>query len=138
MRCADSGKRFSLRASEEGSTAASSNADRAGSVCRKQGSEAWGQYSRPRKKIKCAIKIGLGKKLNLVYTRVMNKQNATGRAEVRTYQMVAGNGRPIRKATMVVLADGTEYRFTEKMGKREAMRQVMLQQTKNNWAGLAQ
>ena len=51
--------------------------------------------------------------------------------------MVTGNGRPIRKATMVVLADGTEYRFTEKMGKKEAMRQVMLQQTKNSWQGLA-
>lgn len=67
----------------------------------------------------------------------MNNTNTTGRAEVRTYQMVTGNGRPIRKATMVVLADGTEYRFTEKMGKKEAMRQVMLQQTKNSWQGLA-
>lgn len=57
-------------------------------------------------------------------------------ATVKTYQLVAGNGRPIRKATMVVLADGTEYRFTEKMTKKDALRQVMMQQTNGGYSAL--
>lgn len=43
---------------------------------------------------------------------------------VSTYQLVASNGRPIRKATKVTFADGREVRFTERMSKREALRQA--------------
>lgn len=44
--------------------------------------------------------------------------------QISTYQMVANNGRPIRKATKITFSDGHEIRFTEKMSKREALRQV--------------
>jgi len=43
---------------------------------------------------------------------------------VTTYQLVASNGRPIRKATKVTFADGREVRFTERLSKREAIRQA--------------
>jgi hypothetical protein len=45
-------------------------------------------------------------------------------AEVGTYQMVASNGRPVRKATKVTYPDGTVVRFTERMGKRDALAQA--------------
>ena len=47
--------------------------------------------------------------------------------EVRNYSLLAANGRKIRTATMVVFVDGTEVRFTERMSKREALRQATTQ-----------
>jgi hypothetical protein len=41
--------------------------------------------------------------------------------KVETYQLVAGNGRPVRKATKVVFPDGVEVRFMEKLSKRRAI-----------------
>lgn len=46
---------------------------------------------------------------------------------VETYNLKAGNGRHIRIATLVRLPDGTEIRFTERMGKREALRQAQFE-----------
>ncbi len=43
---------------------------------------------------------------------------------VTTYQLIASNGRPIRKATKVTFADGREVRFTELLSKRDAIRQA--------------
>jgi hypothetical protein len=43
---------------------------------------------------------------------------------VGTYQLVAGNGRPIRKATVVTFPDGEEIRFIEKLPKRKAIEQA--------------
>lgn len=47
--------------------------------------------------------------------------------EVRNYELLARNGRKIRTATMVVFPDGREVRFTERMSKREAIRQAQIQ-----------
>lgn len=43
---------------------------------------------------------------------------------VETYQLVAGNGRPIRKATVVTFDDGEEVRFIEKLPKGQAIEQA--------------
>jgi len=43
---------------------------------------------------------------------------------VETYDLIAANGRPIRKATRVVMPDGRVVSFTERLGKREALRQA--------------
>lgn len=48
--------------------------------------------------------------------------------KVETYNLTASNGRHIRKATKVTRPDGTEIRFTEKMSKREAIRQAAFHQ----------
>jgi hypothetical protein len=44
--------------------------------------------------------------------------------KVETYTMLAGNGRKVRKATMVTLTSGRVIRFTERMPKRDAIRQA--------------
>lgn len=44
---------------------------------------------------------------------------------VKTYQLTAGNGRPIRNATKVVLPDGREIAFTERMSKRDVLKQAL-------------
>jgi len=54
-------------------------------------------------------------------------------AKVETFRLVAANGRPIRKATKVVLADGREIRFVEKMTKGEALRNVQYQIDQGNF-----
>ena len=48
---------------------------------------------------------------------------------VSGYVLRSPNGRKIRAATMVTFADSTEVRFTERMGKREALRQAEVQQS---------
>lgn len=53
-------------------------------------------------------------------------------ATVSTYQLIAGNGRPIRRATQVLLADGRRVRFIEKMSKREALSNVNYQIERGN------
>lgn len=50
----------------------------------------------------------------------------TGSIRVETYQLIAGNGRPIRKATAVVFPDGKVVRFTERMGRGQAVAQAMV------------
>lgn len=50
--------------------------------------------------------------------------------KVETYQMIASNGRPIRKATKVVFENGQEVRFTEKMTKQQAIEQGQYQLSK--------
>ena len=46
----------------------------------------------------------------------------TNSPKVQSYNLTASNGRHIRVATMVILADGTEIRFMEKLTKAEALR----------------
>ena len=48
-------------------------------------------------------------------------------AEVETFQLVAANGRPIRKATKVVLSDGREIRFIERTSKADALKNAAYQ-----------
>lgn len=43
---------------------------------------------------------------------------------VGTYQLVAGNGRKIRKATVVTFADGEEVRFIDRLPKGRAIEQA--------------
>jgi hypothetical protein len=45
-------------------------------------------------------------------------------ARAETYNLTASNGRHIRKATKVVFDSGHEVRFTERLSKREALRQA--------------
>lgn len=54
------------------------------------------------------------------------RKNPRGRpiARVKDYQLIARNGRPIRKATMVIFQDGRTVRFVERLGKKEAIRQA--------------
>lgn len=49
---------------------------------------------------------------------------------VSTYQLKTSTGRHIRQATQVVCPDGTVIRFTEKMGKAQAIKQAQYQQGK--------
>lgn len=44
--------------------------------------------------------------------------------KVQTYELKTATGRPIRKATQVVYPCGKVVRLTEKMTKKEALRQV--------------
>jgi hypothetical protein len=44
--------------------------------------------------------------------------------EVETYDLRTASNRPIRKATRVLFADGTVIAFTERLSKREAIRQA--------------
>ena len=47
--------------------------------------------------------------------------------QLSDYALVSQNGRRIRTATQVTLADGGVIRFTEKLSKREAMRNAQHQ-----------
>jgi hypothetical protein len=47
--------------------------------------------------------------------------------KTETYNLKAANGRHIRQATKVILDDGTEIRFTEKMTQAEAEREAARQ-----------
>jgi hypothetical protein len=49
----------------------------------------------------------------------------TATATVESYNLQASNGRHIRTATRVRFADGRVVSFTEKMSKREALRQAV-------------
>ena len=51
---------------------------------------------------------------------------ATHIMRVETYQLLASNGRPIRKATRVVMENGRVIRWTERISKREALRTAIL------------
>ncbi len=44
--------------------------------------------------------------------------------QVKPYSLFARNGRRIRTATMVILPDGREVKFMDKMSKREALAQA--------------
>jgi len=44
--------------------------------------------------------------------------------KVETYTLRAGTGRKIRRATRVVLPDGRVISFTERLSRREALRQA--------------
>ena len=48
---------------------------------------------------------------------------------VETYQLVASNGNPIRKATKVIFPDGQEVRFMERVNKRNALEQAKRRHT---------
>jgi hypothetical protein len=52
---------------------------------------------------------------------------ATKQMTVKDYTLVARNGRKIRVATMVILSDGTEIKFTERLSKRAAIRNAEYQ-----------
>jgi len=43
---------------------------------------------------------------------------------VITYNLIAGNGKKIRKATKVIFASGGEIKFTEMLSKKEAVKQA--------------
>lgn len=45
---------------------------------------------------------------------------------VKTYTMKTASGKNIRQATMVII-DGREIRFTEKMSKKEAIKNALHQ-----------
>jgi len=47
--------------------------------------------------------------------------------KVELYNLRAGNGNHIRKATKVTMDDGKVYRFMERLSKKEAVRQVKYQ-----------
>jgi hypothetical protein len=47
--------------------------------------------------------------------------------EVSTYDLRAGNGKHVRVATQVVINGTTTLKFTEKLSKREAIRQANIQ-----------
>lgn len=49
---------------------------------------------------------------------------------VENYNLVATNGRHIRKATKVIYDDGKEIRFVEKVSKKEAIRNAIYQRDK--------
>lgn len=49
----------------------------------------------------------------------------TNVSKVETRRLVAGNGRHIRMATVVVFEDGVEVQFTERMSKRAAVEQAV-------------
>lgn len=44
--------------------------------------------------------------------------------KVETYQLMTTNGDPIRKATRVIFTDGYQVSFTEKLPKKEAIKQA--------------
>lgn len=46
--------------------------------------------------------------------------------QVTSYRLTAANGRHIRMATKIILNDGKEVRFLEKLSRREAIRQLQL------------
>jgi predicted nucleic acid-binding protein len=46
----------------------------------------------------------------------------TAAAKVETYRLTAANGRHIRMATRVVLANGEVINFIDRMSKRDALR----------------
>ena len=46
---------------------------------------------------------------------------------VKTYRLVASNGRHIRMATKVILPDGSEIKFLDKLSHREAIEQAKLE-----------
>lgn len=52
---------------------------------------------------------------------------STTNAKVETYRLTAANGRHIRLATQVVLANGEVVRFTERMPKRQALAQAAVE-----------
>lgn len=45
-------------------------------------------------------------------------------AQVDTYRLVAANGRPIRKASKVILEDGRVFKFLDLLSKKEALANV--------------
>jgi hypothetical protein len=49
---------------------------------------------------------------------------STETATVEDYTIYTATGRRVRTATKVTFADGEVIRFTERMGKREALRQA--------------
>lgn len=53
--------------------------------------------------------------------------------KVENYKLTASNGKHIRIATKVILDNGEEIRFIERLSKKEAIRQVILKQ---NWKAL--
>ncbi len=44
--------------------------------------------------------------------------------EVKTYTLFTSSGRHIRKATKVILPNGKEIRFMEKLSKKRAIREI--------------
>ncbi len=52
--------------------------------------------------------------------------------EASSYNLKASNGRHVRIATMVTFDDGRIIRFTERLSKREAIRQAKYQRRKQD------
>jgi hypothetical protein len=50
---------------------------------------------------------------------------AVANSNVETYLMRTASGRPIRQATLVRFDNGRVVQFTERMSKREAVRQAL-------------
>lgn len=51
-------------------------------------------------------------------------------AKVEDYKLLTGSGRYIRKATKVILKNGKEISFIEKLGKKEAIKNALYQLNK--------
>jgi len=45
--------------------------------------------------------------------------------KIQNYRLYASNGKYIRIATKVILDDGREIKFIEKMSKKQAMKQLI-------------
>ena len=56
--------------------------------------------------------------------RPLIRSAAAEAPRVETYDLIAANGRPIRKATRVVMPDGRVISFAERLSRREALRQA--------------
>ena len=58
------------------------------------------------------------------HARVCHTRGMTQTGTVEVYTLIAATGRKIRQATLVRFSDGSVVHFTEKMSKREALRQA--------------
>jgi hypothetical protein len=57
--------------------------------------------------------------------------NPKGAPKVETYRLMTAGGRSIRKATRVVFSDGRKVEFTDRIPKRQAIKQAMAQLGRN-------
>lgn len=63
----------------------------------------------------------------MAHNKHISRAETEKRMKVETYTLKTSTGRQIRKATQVVFPCGKIVRFTEKMTKKEALRQVVVQ-----------
>lgn len=57
----------------------------------------------------------------------LNERHTKMTAKVETYELKTATGKHIRKATKVTLDNGTVIKFTERMSKRDALKQAEYQ-----------
>ena len=64
---------------------------------------------------------------DIMYPPISGGSQDADDTAVETYNLHAANGRHIRKATRVRFADGQSIAFTERLSKREAIRQALIE-----------